>query len=282
MKLLLNADDLGYTPLINQAIFDLHKRGRLNSTSLLVNQNYSQAAIKELYAHPNLGVGVHLNLTKGRPLLPQKQIPSLIANTGEFWPTRQFFTRALSSRIDISEIEAELCAQIERLLAFGIRPTHLDSHSHWQLLPPMRQLIARFAEDYHIPAMRQSSPWRTLLPSRLWLRLAARKTLFQPADQIGPSTIHTPDYLLSLHQWMAADGQPNLLFFGEQFRRLIARPGVTLELVTHLGADPDPNFPTDTLLTHQRQWEVDFLLSSRFAEWVEKMGAETVNYRTML
>jgi predicted glycoside hydrolase/deacetylase ChbG (UPF0249 family) len=274
VKLLINADDLGYTPVINQAIFDLHSRGRLTSTSLLVNLPFSQDAIDGLHAHPDLRVGVHLNLTKGRPLLSPERVPSLVNTTGEFWGTMKFFTRATTGRVVSAEIETELQAQIEQVLDVGIQPTHLDSHSHWHILPHLRNPVIKLAKSNRISGIRQSAPRRTLIPSRLLLTMVTRKALPQ-------SKFRIPNYLLSLHQWMGADGHPSPLFFSERLRRLVANPEVTLELVTHPGKQDDPDFPPDTLLTHQRQWEVEFLLSSYFDEWLEMMDAEIVNYKAL-
>jgi predicted glycoside hydrolase/deacetylase ChbG (UPF0249 family) len=271
MRLLLNADDLGYTPAINQAIFDLHNHGRLFSTSLLVNMSYSQNAIDDLSSYPALKVGVHLNLTKGYPMLPSKKIPSLVTPSGKFWATKQFYARAVSGQINLREVDAELRMQIERLLEAKVQPTHLDSHSHWHMLPHLRRIVIRLAEEYQIPAVRQAAFRRTLVPMCFW---------FAVVDQRCPShsKIHFPDYLLSLHQWMGPGGQPVELFFRQRLRRLIAPPEITLELVTHPGILQDPDFPPDTLLTHQRQWEYDFLLSSHFDEWLAMMEAEIVDY----
>ena len=103
MRLLLNADDLGYSLLINQAIFELHHKARLFSTSLLVNMPHSQDAIDGLRTCPGLGVGVHLNLTRAHPLLSPNQIPSLVSAHGEFWATKTFFVRAVTGRISFFE-----------------------------------------------------------------------------------------------------------------------------------------------------------------------------------
>jgi predicted glycoside hydrolase/deacetylase ChbG (UPF0249 family) len=271
MKLLLNADDLGYTPAINQAIFDLHNRGRLFSTSLLVNLPFSQNAIDGLRTLPDLNVGVHLNLTKGCPMLSLQKVASLVTNRGEFWPTKQFFVRAVTGRVRPFEIENELRAQIECVLEAGIHPTHLDSHSHWHLLPHLRRLVTRLGADYQIPGMRQVVPQRTLLPSLFWLRMAARTALPQ-------SQVRMPDYMLSLHQWMEPNGRPFDLFFSKQLQRLIAHPEIALELVTHPGKREDPDFPPDTLLIHQRQWEYDFLLGPVFEGWLEMTNAKITNY----
>jgi len=274
MKLLLNADDLGFTPTINQAIFGLHSRGRLSSTSLLVNILHIENAMDGLLNHSDLEVGVHLNLTKGRPILPPEKTTSLVSGSGEFWPTKQFYVQAFTSRVKLYDIEDELRAQIEFALDSGIQPTHLDSHSHWHLLPHLRKLVTQLAKDYQLSGIRQFTPRRTLLPSHLWLSIASRRT--QQHSQFS-----IPDYLLSLHQWIGSNGQPIDLFFSEQLKNLISRPNITLELVTHPGALQDPDFPADTLLTHQRQWEYDFLCSSRFDEWINLMDAEIINYQAL-
>jgi len=271
MKLLINADDLGYSPIINQAIFDLHIREKIFSTSLLVNMPHSQDAIKGLRTFPDLAVGVHLNLTKGRPLLPSEQIPTLVSPGGKFWPTKQLFARAAARRINIPEVKAELQAQIERVLDFGILPTHLDSHSHWHLLPHLQKLVIGLTKRYQIPGIRQAALRRTLIPSNLWLAATTRNNHLQTKFRI-------PDYFFSLHQWMGSDGVPINLFFSERFRHLITRSHITLEMVAHPGMLHDPDFPPDTLLTHQRQWEYDFLLSTRFEQWLERIGAGLINY----
>ena len=173
MKLIINADDLGYTPIINQTIFDLHESRRISRASLLVNLPYSQDAIDGLQSYPNLKTGVHLNLTKGRPVSAPENIPSLVNPRGEFWPTIGFYSKAVLGLVNTMEVETELRAQIERVLDSGIRPTHLDSHSHWHVLPHLRKLISQLAENYHIPGTRQASLRHTLIPSSIWLAAAA-------------------------------------------------------------------------------------------------------------
>ena len=272
MRLLVNADDLGYTPLINRTIFELHHQGRLFSTSLLVNLPHSQDAVDRLRACPGLGVGLHLNLTKGHPLLHPKQIPSLVNTHGEFWATKIFFARAIAGRISLSEVEAELQAQIEHLLASEFLPTHLDSHSHWQLLPDMQRLVLRLAKRYQVPGVRQASIRRTLLPSTLWLTAVPRKHHMETKVDIS-------DYLLSLHQWIKPNGMPTDLFFSARFRHLISQPNITLEMVTHPGKLDDPDFPPDSLTAHQRQLEFNFLLSERFDQWMENINAVFSSYK---
>jgi predicted glycoside hydrolase/deacetylase ChbG (UPF0249 family) len=274
MKLLINADDLGYSPLTNQAIFDLHHRGRLSSTSLVANLPHSQHAIDGLQRCPDLAIGVHLNLTKGHPVLPPEQIPTLVDPTGKFWFTKDFYARALTGRINTVEMQAELRAQIERLLDFGFQPTHLDSHAHWHVLPALGRLIIQLAREYQVSRIRQAALRRTLLPNRFWLAAASRNA--HPV-----SKPRTADFFFSLHHWIGSDGAAVKSFYSEELRRLVARPNITLEMVTHPGWLQDPHFPPDTLLTYQRQWEYDFLLSPGFDRWLEMVNAEVINHETV-
>jgi predicted glycoside hydrolase/deacetylase ChbG (UPF0249 family) len=266
VKLIINADDLGYTPIINQAIFDLHEHRRITSASLLLNLPHSQDAVNGLRSYPSLRVGVHLNLTKACPLSPPEKVPSLVSPSGEFWSTQSFYARALTNRINSAEVETELRAQIERAQSHGILPAHLDSHSHWHILPHLRKLVIQLAKAYQIPSIRQTAPRRTLLPFNLWLAMVDRK--------VDPkSEFRTPDYLCSLHQWMRSDGKPADLLYNKVFGQLFALSNMTLELVTHPGKLHDPDFSPDTLQTNQRQWEYDFLRSSCFDEWLVLVDA---------
>jgi predicted glycoside hydrolase/deacetylase ChbG (UPF0249 family) len=271
MKLILNADDLGYSPAVNEAILNLHEQGRLSSTSLVVNLRYSRDALEVVKEQPGLGVGVHLNLTKGRPCLPGEQIASLVSDDGNFHHTPVFYTRALAGGISLLEVEAEVRAQIERVLAAGIHPTHLDSHSHWQILPPLAALIPKLAREYGIPGVRQAGLRQTLMPTRLWLALVK--------EEVPPSgSLNEPNYLLSLHQWLREPDNPHPLFQSHRMQALLGRPDVIAELVVHPGSANDPDFPPDTLVSNRREWETAFLLSNTFETWLQDLDAEIVSY----
>ena len=83
--LIINADDLGYSPTVNRAIADMFAAGLVTSTSLLVNQPHSEAGAALARRLPRLSVGVHLNLSRGRPILPSEQVPSLVDEEGKLW-----------------------------------------------------------------------------------------------------------------------------------------------------------------------------------------------------
>jgi predicted glycoside hydrolase/deacetylase ChbG (UPF0249 family) len=268
MKLILNADDFGYSPTVNQTIIELHQRGRLSSASLITNLPHSQSAMTLAAGVPDLGTGVHLNLTKGRPYLPAEDIPTLVGRKGQFHASLEFFHRAIGGRVSLVEAKAELDAQINTALAAGIKPTHLDSHSHWQILPGFFNLVQDLAEQYGISGTRQSALRQTLIPNRLWLAAVS--------PQPNPGT--EPRYMFSLHQWLKGPDKPRPQFLGPRLRQLLSQPGVTAELVIHPGKVTDPDFPPDTVGVIRRQWEYEFVLSPKFDDWLSTIGAEIVNY----
>lgn len=269
MRLIVNADDLGYSLAVNEAVWLLHDRGRLDSASLLVNLPHSGAAMREAAERTGLAVGIHLNLTKGRPCLALEQVPSLVGSGGAFFPSPAFFSRALAGRVKLAEVEAELRAQIERALAAGIALAHLDSHSHWHALPRFDRLVQALAAEHAVPRLRQANPFRALLPNPLWL--AVVPTAMAPPIQGGPTR---SDYIVSLHHWLRGAGEALPLLFGRRVRRLLKRPGVTVELVLHPGRAVDPDFPPDTLPAERREWELEFVQSAAFDNWLAAVGAK--------
>jgi len=123
--LIINADDFGLSPGVSSGIVRAHLDGILTSTSYMVNFPWSEELAPLLQQAPDLGVGVHLNLTTGSPVLPPQQVPSLVDEAGRFsksLPRIQF-------RIKPDEALREWSAQVDkcsRLL--GRLPTHLDTH----------------------------------------------------------------------------------------------------------------------------------------------------------
>jgi len=83
-RLIINADDFGYTDGVVQGIIDLHQAGRVSSTSCMTNMPAWPQAAAYLREHPELGAGVHLVFNKGYPLLPVSQVSALVDGDGQF------------------------------------------------------------------------------------------------------------------------------------------------------------------------------------------------------
>jgi predicted glycoside hydrolase/deacetylase ChbG (UPF0249 family) len=136
-KLIVNADDFGLTSGVNRAIFELHMAGVLSSTTLMAKAAASDEAIEIAKSTRTLGVGCHVVLVDGEPVLPAAQLPTLTdPRTGRFFSTLGAFLRGVATRrIYMNEVKAEATAQISLLQARGVQLTHVDTHKHTHMIP---------------------------------------------------------------------------------------------------------------------------------------------------
>ncbi len=148
IKLIVNADDFGLTEGTNYGIIDGHINGLVNSTTMMMNMPGTEHAVRLAKEYNLLGVGVHLVLTAGEPLL--KDVPSLVGENGSFH--KQSVVR--EGNINPEEVEREWTAQIEKFLSYGLTPTHLDSHHHVHGLPILHDVLERLAAKYNVPIRR--------------------------------------------------------------------------------------------------------------------------------
>jgi len=155
-RLIVNADDFGLTPGVNRAIIELHAAGLVTSTSLMACAGATDEAIELARATPSLGVGCHVVLIDGEPVLPPDKIPSLVdRRTGQFPRSlTTFLLRLFTGRIRAEEIEAEAAAQIALLQGRGVRLTHIDTHKHVHVFSAVLQPVLRAARAAGIRAVR--------------------------------------------------------------------------------------------------------------------------------
>jgi hopanoid biosynthesis associated protein HpnK len=155
-RLIINADDFGLTAGVNRAITELHAEGVLTSATLMARAQATNEALDLALATPSLGVGCHVVLVDGDPVLPPHEIPSLIdPQTGRF-PQKlgPFLRRLFSGRIRATEIQAEAAAQITLLQSHGLRLTHIDTHKHTHMFPAVLRPLLRAARAAGITAVR--------------------------------------------------------------------------------------------------------------------------------
>ncbi len=146
-QLIVNADDLGLSPGVNRGIAEAHRRGIVTSATLLVNQPAAAAGLELTRGLPELGVGLHLNLTGGFPVSDPAGVPSLLNEKGAFLgPSNANFARRRDA-----EIRTELQAQVDAFLASGRKPTHLDSHHHIHRHPKVLEVVMELATALKIP-----------------------------------------------------------------------------------------------------------------------------------
>jgi len=148
-NIIANADDFGFDEVISDAIILSYQQGLINSTSMIVNSGYFDDAVVLIKQNPIVkNIGVHINLTLGRPLT---NINNRFLDKYGCWNplvTNRFLNLYPSRTSEV--FFAEICTQIERLLEQGIEVNHLDSHHHVHILPCYIALFMRAAKKYNL------------------------------------------------------------------------------------------------------------------------------------
>nr|WP_263314667.1 chitin disaccharide deacetylase [Mammaliicoccus sp. Marseille-Q6498] len=146
MKIIINADDFGYSYGVNYGIIDAFQKGILTSTTCLTNMSGFEHAIKLGKQNAKLGIGIHLTLTCGKPLT--KAAHTLIDSNGYFRNLSHYEQKFF---IEPDELYKEWKAQIEKFLESGLVPTHLDTHHHVNKLEIIRPVFLQLAKEYQLP-----------------------------------------------------------------------------------------------------------------------------------
>lgn len=233
----MNADDFGLTPGVNRAIVELHHAGVLTSATLMAKAGATSEAIAMARATPTLGVGCHVVLVDGDPVLPPSEIASLIDQTTGRFPVSLgvFLTRLFTGRIRSAEIEAEAAAQIARLQDAGLRLTHIDTHKHTHMFPPVLRPVLRAARASGIGAVRNpfEPEWAVRVTPRASLVRVGEVYVLR---RLGPFFRR----LIARERFATTDGTIAVVGTGtldsDAVRSLLGElPEGTWELVTHPG-----------------------------------------------
>jgi len=155
-QLIVNADDFGLTAGVNRAIIELHAAEVLTSATLMAQAPATEQAVEMARAMPTLGVGCHVVLVDGAPVLEPTALRTLVnQETGSLYPTLgSFLKRLLTGRIRPKEIETEAAAQIALLQSYGLRLTHVDTHKHTHMFPSVLRPLLRAARAAGIHSVR--------------------------------------------------------------------------------------------------------------------------------
>ena len=154
--LLVTADDFGLTEGVNRAVVRAYREGIVTSASLLAVGRAYGGAVRLARAHPSLAVGVHLAAVgEDPPLLDPAAVPSLVDRSGQLpLSYRTFLRRAALGKVAVADVRREFRAQVQRVVDDGLVPSHLDTHQHLHLWPPVARVVTELAEEYGIPAVR--------------------------------------------------------------------------------------------------------------------------------
>ena len=273
-RIIINADDFGWSESVTDGILKAHCEGVVTSTSLLANMPAAETAVRKLAAAPRLGVGVHLNASQGPPL-SSAGLALLADSDGRMRRSALEVLLACAARPSVLRaLEAEFDAQIRWTLDHGIRPTHLDTHRHAHGYPPIFRRVAALAMRYAIPFVRR---YGEHLPGRGWPASSVKqRSVARVLNALGArNAARWPTLHAAQAAWgMAHTGRIDVRWLTLAAER--AEPGVT-EIVTHPGfAAGVP--PSETRLVASREAELAALCHPDVRRAFSHPDIELVHY----
>lgn len=147
--LIINADDFGLTQGVTDGIINAAKNGVVTSTTVMINELIYNKVTYKKSEISRIGIGLHLNLTQGRPILPAMDVTSLVSLDGVFQKPEKLFAHA--EKIYPAQVEKEWRAQLAAFRAVFGMPDHLDSHHHVHLYPSLFNIFCQLALEMKIP-----------------------------------------------------------------------------------------------------------------------------------
>jgi chitin disaccharide deacetylase len=266
--LIVNADDFGRTPGVSAGILRAHLEGIVTSTTAMMNMPGVAADLHQAKTEaPRLGLGVHLNFTAGRPLLPPEWCASLVDEHGRF--LTQEAIMAAPDRVKPDELRAELKSQIVTFKnAMGALPDHVDAHHFVHLYPPLFEVYLDLADSFKLPARiplpRQAAELDHLPPIIAHLSPVAAKQIGR-ADLalLAARAIKTTDHFVAAF----FDKTVSAPFLMELLASL---PQGSSELMTHPGLLDDP-LRAESGYNLQREAELAVLTHSQVIEYLDTL-----------
>lgn len=277
-QLIINADDFGIHPAVNEAVRKAATEGILTSTSLMAGGDAFDEAVEMARSMPSLGIGIHLTLVGGiKPVLSPSEVPSLTWDNGVFCHDYgKLIVRDLEGKISLSEVYAEWDAQIQKIMNTGLPVTHMDGHQHMHMWPHFYPIARDLAKKYHISCMR--------VPDEDVLFGMKDGHIIRWAAKNGLSLLsrmHRPD--LKKNHIRTNDHFFGMLYGGhlspERFAKFIlqTKPGIT-EIMCHPSADTRAMEDTFHWGYHGED-ELAGLLADINRELIAKKQISLISYR---
>lgn len=276
-KLIITADDYGMSRAVNDAIDAGIDAGLITSTNVMTNMPFYKEAIK-LKGKAGVSVGIHWVLACGKPVLPAHEIPTLVADNGEFYPYPVFRKRLRKKLISFEDIKKELVAQYNLYYDLMGQPDYWNTHQNTHVDFGIYRLFVDTAAELGIDKMRSHQriyvkescnsckmplKWRMVEPIKAamlnnWQSNAHKKGIASPQGLIvclNSSDINKPEYLFSHIQW---------------------KNKVVGEYVIHPAKENDS--PYFGRIVEQRIREFEMFTSENTKKLIEDAGIELVSY----
>jgi len=283
-RLIINADDYGLSRGITDGILLTHQEGILTSTSLMVNQPATDYAISRAKEVPELGIGIHLNLTQGMPVLPKDQVRTLVDDDGCFYSCGRLAKKLLRLQVSAQEIEAEFRAQIQLMKSNGMMPTHADSHHRIHMYPSAARAFhnaivsegirrARAPRKQYWPA---NGRWGGPHIGPLYRRLAA-KSYLEFLQSVVFRDLQLPDAGVTFHP--SYSGKLAALPTAWQ-STLEHLPGGSYEMWCHPGF-LENGFSASDSIAEQREVEIGILTDKNLRELAHRREIQLISFHQL-
>ena len=267
--LIVNADDFGFTSDVNQGIVEAHRNGILTATTLMANGAAFDDAIRLARETPSLDIGCHLVLVGGCSVLaPHSPLPSTVGGLLQAIARRQI------------RVYDEIAAQVRRIYTAGIQPSHIDTHKHTHLAPPVLDAVARVAEENGIRWVRRPFDFPLNALSGAVPRL---KRLTSGALGLLRGRFHRA---LERRQCRTTDHFAGFQITGrfrtrELVELLAILPEGSIELMVHPGRCGPALLAARTRLKESREAELEALIAPEVREALNRNHIRLTDYRSL-
>jgi predicted glycoside hydrolase/deacetylase ChbG (UPF0249 family) len=259
-QLVVNADDFGFTRDVNQGIVEAHKNGILTATTLMSDGPAFDDAVRLAKENPTLDIGVHLVLV-GQPPFPMTVV--------------QLARAVMLKKIRIYE---ELSAQVRKVLDAGLKPTHLDTHKHTHLLPPVLDAVARISEEFKIPWVRRPFDFPLTPRGISWKKRAVSRSLDVVRNRF--------ERVLTSHGCRSTDHFAGFQITGNFDASDVAAlirslPEGSTEFMCHPGLCTDELRAARTRLKESREAELRALTAPEVRDALRESGVELATFSSL-
>ena len=272
--LIIHADDVGMSHNVNIATIEALKHGMVTSASIMVPCPWLLEIATYAKAHPEADFGLHLTLTsewknyRWRPVAPHDKVKGLLDAEGYLWRSE----RDTAKNATPQEVEIELRAQIERALALGIRPTHLDTHmGTLYTRRDFFDVYTKLGKEYGIPVMAMRATPEAI---------AYGKASGSPIGEDALKSIEADGFVLLDYLVTGVPGK-NFAERKPAYINLLKnlKPGVTM-LIVHLGLD-DPELKAITGAWEYRWADYQTFKDPEIAALIKELGIKLTTWREL-
>lgn len=253
MKLIINADDFGYSRGQNLGIIEGFKKGCITSTTLMTTMPATDDAIELALENPNLDIGIHLSLDLGIAVSDPHLIPSLVDENGNL---NKYDLSLEELDINLDEVYIEWKAQIEYAIQKGIQPSHFDSHHHIHMYPGLFETFIKLANEYQVGIRFHTRR----------LSKETEKEYRKLIDDIPKADIFTSGFY---------DQNANFEFFEQ-----LPQDHATYEMMCH-PAYIDQDILDNSSYNTKRAFELHILLSPKLKNILLSKGVQLISFRDL-